>query len=381
MDVDEIIMFPAASKKVLSIHSGLREQIVSCEWQEGDMLPTELELAERFECSPNTIAKAMALLAQEGLVERKARVGTRVVRNVPLIRGNDKRHRPVARHMEAFAFIYPSDLHEGIWLTVKGFQNAAHKHSRRAVLLPTGNDYQKEAEYISNLPEFQVRGAVIYPMIFTPEHLSAFSRLLLTVDFPSVLASVNLIGLGRPVVTVDAFHAGYTMTRYLIDKGLRRIGFFSNGADSVSMRDRYLGFCRAMEEAALPIADERVFRVSRINPDYTDPTREGMELARGYLLRAKGLQGVVCTNDYLACGLIRAAGESGLRVPKDLLVTGIDDGTLATQCEVPLTTYHVPHETIGVKAFELLEKCAANKEKAFISDVLLRGRLVVRQSA
>ncbi|EIQ00447.1 transcriptional regulator [Opitutaceae bacterium TAV1] len=374
-------MIPTASKKVRNIHADLRERVLACEWQQGETLPTELELAERFGCSPNTIAKAMALLAHEGLVERRARAGTRILRNTPLSDAQSAQPGEGGVELDAFAFIYPSEQHEGIWRTVQGFQAAAHASDRRAVMLTTGNDYRKEAEYISRLSEFHVRGAVVYPKILTPEDQAAFSQLLVSARFPMVLASVNLLGLGCPSVTVDAFHAGYTMTRHLITQGLKKIGFFSNGAGSVSMRDRYLGYRKAMEEASFPMPAEWVFLEPTMHPNFADPVREPTELARGYLAQARSVEGVVCNTDFLALGILQAARELGLRVPDDLRVTGIDDYTLASKSDIPLTTYHVPYETIGAKTFEVLAARVANRGIGPVADTQIRGEIVIRASA
>ncbi|AHF92859.1 transcriptional regulator [Opitutaceae bacterium TAV5] len=373
-------MTPVASKKVRNIHADLRERVLACEWQQGETLPTELELAERFGCSPNTIAKAMALLAHEGLVERRARAGTRILRNTPATEPASSHTGEGGVELDAFAFIYPSEQHEGIRRAVQGFQAAAHERERRAVMLTTGSDYRKEAEYVSRLSEFHVRGAVLYPNVRVPGDLAALSHLLVSARFPIVLSSVNLLGMGCPAVTVDAFHAGYTMTRHLLKQGLREIGFFSNRAGSVSMRDRYMGYRQAMEEAGLPMPTERVFLEPVMNPDYADPLREPTELARGYLAQARGVEGVVCNTDFLALGLLRAAREIGIRVPHDLRVTGIDDYALASQGDIGLTTYRVPDELIGRRAFEVLEERVRNP-RGPIPEIQLRGEIVVRESA
>lgn len=358
------------------IHQELRERVLAGEWQPEEKLPTEMELAQRFDCSVGTMSKAMALLAHEGLVERKARAGTRVL---PVRRNGGGEAGGV--ELDAFAFIYPSAQHEGIWRTVQGFQGAAHARNRRAVMLTTGTDYRKEAEYISRLSEFHVRGAVVYPSVLTPEDQAAFSQLLVSAKFPMVLVSINLLGLGCPAVTVDAFHAGYTMTRHLIGRGLKKIGYFSNRSGSVSMRDRYMGYRKAMEEGGLPMPAEWVLLEPSMHPNFADPVREPTELARGYLAQARAVEGVVCNTDYLALGLIQAAHELGLRVPEDIQVTGIDDYAIASSGQVPLTTYRVPYETIGAKAFEVLESRVAAQGAGPVSDVQIRGEIVVRQSA
>lgn len=55
------------------------ERIRSGEWPPGTLIPTELELAKTFGCARATVNRAMSELAREGIVERRRRVGTRVV--------------------------------------------------------------------------------------------------------------------------------------------------------------------------------------------------------------------------------------------------------------------------------------------------------------
>ncbi len=56
----------------------LRKMIAQKEYQENGLLPDELTLANRFGVSRGTMRAAIAILVQEGVLERRAGVGTRV---------------------------------------------------------------------------------------------------------------------------------------------------------------------------------------------------------------------------------------------------------------------------------------------------------------
>ena len=58
----------------------LRRRIVTCEIPEGSLLPTTEELEREFGVSRITVQKALALLAEEGLVHRKRGLGTFVAK-------------------------------------------------------------------------------------------------------------------------------------------------------------------------------------------------------------------------------------------------------------------------------------------------------------
>lgn len=63
---------------------------------------------------------------------------------------------------------------------------------------------------------------------------------------------------------------------------------------------------------------------------------------------------VMCVNDVLAIGALRAAREMGLVVPDDISITGFDDIEIAVLAEPALTTVHVPHREMGRRAAGML---------------------------
>ena len=61
-----------------SIREAIRERIASGEWPPGSLMPGEVGLAEEYQCSRTTVNRALQTLAEDGLIERKRRAGTRV---------------------------------------------------------------------------------------------------------------------------------------------------------------------------------------------------------------------------------------------------------------------------------------------------------------
>jgi len=362
----------STQRKTTVIHAVLREEILGGVWAVGGQLPNEVEMARRFGCSAGTVNKAVALLVHEGLVVRKNRSGTRVI-------SNSLTPHPRQAQLDAFAFIYPSDKHESIWRTVSGFQDAARDAGRRILTLTTAADQRRDAELFSRLEEFDVKGAVIYPSLLTPEDYVHFTQILLKSKVPVVL-TVNFPGLGFPSVVIDGFHAGYTMTRHLIGRGAKRIGHLSNGAWALHMRDRYLGYCWALEEAGLEEPENGVLLEAAMNPNFRDPVAEPKRIAENFLTRCGKLDAVMCANDFLGIGLTVAARGAGLRVPEDLMVVGIDDLALSATENISLTTYQISFENRGHIAFHLLEDLLAEKPLKCL-ETRVRGQIVVRGSA
>ncbi len=67
-----------AGAKAHSIATEVRRRIVERRWRQGERIPDEAELAIEFDAARATVNKALQLLADEGLLDRRRRAGTRV---------------------------------------------------------------------------------------------------------------------------------------------------------------------------------------------------------------------------------------------------------------------------------------------------------------
>jgi len=61
-----------------AVRNEVLRRIRTREWMPGDWIPHEVELAAQFECSRNTVNRALREIADSGLIERRRRAGTRV---------------------------------------------------------------------------------------------------------------------------------------------------------------------------------------------------------------------------------------------------------------------------------------------------------------
>jgi DNA-binding LacI/PurR family transcriptional regulator len=364
-----------ATPKISSeaLYDVLCQRITSGDYKVNERIPTERALARAFGCTCSTVSKAMARLVHDGLVERKTRAGTRVLRNKP----TRETSRP---QLDAVAFVYPSEQHEGIWRIVQGFQRAAHASQRRIVMLTTGTDFHKEGEIVGRLDEFSVKGAVVYPVLPEPKDRLYFAQMLQACRFPVVLVDASMPGFGASAVVVDGLHAGYTMTRHLLAQGLRKIGFLANGAWVPSVQNRYGGYRWALEEAGIEAQPGWAFLEPSMHPDFEHPLEKTHAFTKRFLEHTRGLEGVVCSDDFLALSCLGSARELGLRVPEELKVVGLGDYAASDQREPSLTTYHIPFEEMGRKAFQTLD-ALLNTSPMPECETRIRGEIVIRQSA
>jgi len=60
------------------VKESIRKRILAGDWPPGEFIPNEVDLADEFKCARATVNRAVRELAEEGLVERKRKAGTRV---------------------------------------------------------------------------------------------------------------------------------------------------------------------------------------------------------------------------------------------------------------------------------------------------------------
>lgn len=160
----------------------------------------------------------------------------------------------------------------------------------------------------------------------------------------------------QPAVGFDNKHAMAELARLVIRQGHRHIACISAPiAANDRARGRVEGIRLAMTEAGL--AGDKLLLTQ------TPYGIEAGEIAfRSTLAIAPETTAVMCANDVLAIGALRAAREMGLRVPDDISVTGFDDIELAMLAEPALTTVHVPHREMGRRAASMLIQMVKQRE-------------------
>ena len=139
-------------------------------------------------------------------------------------------------------------------------------------------------------------------------------------------------------------------------------------------RERLLGYLEALKPAGITPLVHR-----QRNSDDVEAHAAALDL----LSRDDRPTAVLCFSDVIATGVLRAADELGLQVPRDLSVVGFDDSPLARRVRPQLTTVRQDVAEKGkVSAAELKRVMEAKRggTKARAKHLVLPTELVVRDS-
>ncbi|MDQ2717859.1 MAG: LacI family transcriptional regulator [Chloroflexota bacterium] len=154
---------------------------------------------------------------------------------------------------------------------------------------------------------------------------------------------------GIPWVGADNRTGAYEATRYLIGLGHRRIASIQGPLKYKVSRDRYQGYQDALQEAGVPL-DPTLVQEGDFMPT------GGLSCARAFFARprAERPSAVFAGSDLMAYGVMAAAEEFGLRIPRDISLVGFDDNPSSAHMRPALTTVRQPFSDMGQRAIELL---------------------------
>lgn len=152
---------------------------------------------------------------------------------------------------------------------------------------------------------------------------------------------------GRPFVAIDDEKASRDLTEYLISRAHRRIGFIKGHPLHGAAAKRLLGYQAALREHGIP-PDESLIASGNFSFE------SGVECARRLLSLRHAPSAIFAANDDMAAGVMHAAYENGLEIPRELSVVGFDDSPTARYVYPTLTTVRQPVRAMAHAAVDCL---------------------------
>jgi DNA-binding LacI/PurR family transcriptional regulator len=174
---------------------------------------------------------------------------------------------------------------------------------------------------------------------------------------------------GRLEAWLDDRAAAAQATRYLLGLGHRTVHYMSIPSSTVRVGQRAEGWRHALVDAGRPVPEPL---------DGGWSPRSGYLAARSVVADPQ-VTAVLCGNDDLALGVLRAAREAGRDVPGDLSVMGFDDAPYAAYTHPALTTVRLDFEGLGRGAFGMLHRLL-DPENAPAPPLWAEPELIVRES-
>ena len=230
---------------------------------------------------------------------------------------------------------------------------------------------QLASDILSLVHRLRVDGIVLLPPI--SERQDVVDVLLENKCHLVRIASARLDSKSQFVLSNDRLAAA-DMVRYLIGEGHEKIGFVSGPGDYRSAHERLTGFKDELINHSIVVIDDYI-----VEGGYT--FESGIECGERLLSLDEPPTAIFASNDEMAAGVIKAAHNKGLNIPRHISVAGFDDSPIASRLSPSLTTIRQPVRDMGRSAASLLLKSIVEpvEETALPSDEMT-PTLVVRDS-
>ncbi|MCL2058451.1 MAG: GntR family transcriptional regulator [Oscillospiraceae bacterium] len=348
----------------------IKEQIERGAYQPDDKLPTEQVLAQMFHVSRITSTRALNELQSMGLIVRRQGSGSYVA---------SKQARGAPQHSEKYiAMIIPyvalqGRLHE----ILQGISDTLARRGYHLIIYNSGLDSASERTLLLRARTNGMCGIILYPKVDNTNIDIVYDMYIN--KFPILLVDKKYSDIPISNVCVDNHKGAYDVTRLLLDRGHRNIGFVTNRRmeEVYSIRERYFGYCEAMRDFDVPVNFEFVVRSDMDVQDEPTSIQQAADISQKLLLG--GATALFAVSDVVAFKVLKGCESVGVRVPDDLSLVGFDNLPQCAYTTPPLTTCEQDFIKVGELAVELLLRQIEHSDYSFI-ERRVPAKLCLRES-
>ncbi len=255
---------------------------------------------------------------------------------------------------------------------ISGIENYAKEKGYFVVITNSHDSHEKEKKCIEHLMEIGAAGVICSIAQETKnfDHFNYLTSRKIPLVFFDRVAMNDLISS----VVTDNTNIARELTQHFYDHGARRIACLAGPQNLSISCERTAGYLTGLVECGLPVSTDYM-----INAPLNAASAE--EATYKLLKLSSPPDAILCINDTMAFGAMRAIREAGLRIPDDIALSGFTNEMHATVVEPPLTSVEQPTDKIGREAAKILIHQIENGLIEVPKQVALKSRLIIRKSS
>lgn len=178
-----------------------------------------------------------------------------------------------------------------------------------------------------------------------------------TSKLPTVVVGSYLDQAPFPCVRPNDEQGIYEAVKYLVKYGHEEIVLVNGPYSSIKSIRCEEGFLKAMQDEGLEVSSKSIIE----SKEY-DMFASYLALDKYFSINNNPGTAMVCSSDYLALGVLKAAVKHGIDVPKEMSVIGFGNVPLAQFSQPELTTMHTDLSGIGMQAAKMLASLIEGKK-------------------
>lgn len=185
------------------------------------------------------------------------------------------------------------------------------------------------------------------------------------IKFPFVTVG-EPVGIREPIdwVDINNFQGGQQAVEHLLAQGYKNIAFIGGSQNEVFNKNRLSGYKSALISKGLECKQEYI-------QEGNSSKNDGFETMRRLLGLPQPPDAVICSDNVLCMGAMKAVKNANLLIPDDVGVLSFDNFPIAELLEPSLTTVDIDVFELGVQAanilFKLIDNPEARQQQSLIS--------------
>ena len=321
-------------------------------YQPGQQIPSTKELSRQMSVSLVTAHRALQELVSSGILERSQGRGTFVVEGKPA--SAKKMRLGLVLHPEAsMADFYHSQLLEGM-------RQGCREEDAELMILQFGEHVRDNCDGF----------LLVNPR---PDEIDRFAQKH-AARKPTLVVGARSNHEGIYYIDVDNVNLAQQAVEHLHRLGHTRIAYLGSIDDLSNSRDRRAGFAATCDRLKIPDAQRTHVDAS----GWRLTESETMALNR-LLASKKRPTALLAGGYYLSLDAYAAAAVTGLRIPDDLTIVGVDDPPSAVHLSPPMTTISQPLTQLGLSAVTAISEYLNHDQP--LHNQTLRPNLIIRESS
>lgn len=262
-----------------------------------------------------------------------------------------------------------SDLQNPFFTSlVAAVEHVAVRNGFSVMLCNTDEQLDRERGYLATAIAQRMAGVVVS---VTSQEDSDLSEVL-AAGVPTVVVDRRVHDFSGDTILLDNVRAGRMAVQHLLELGHRDIVCLAGPSGVSTTEDRLRGALDALDEAGVTHDDRRMLR-----SDLRAGDAEGM--VRQLLDGPHRPDAIFATNGPVTVGAYQAIQASGLRMPQDISLVGVDDERWAQLVRPSVTLVAQPVAEMGERAAEQLLRRGTEPDAPPLH-LLLTPRLLIRES-
>jgi LacI family transcriptional regulator len=273
------------------------------------------------------------------------------------------------RKTQTIGLVVPDISNPFFSYVCRNIQTISHKLGYSLVVCNTDDNLDLEIEHINLLWSKGVDGLIVMPVGQKYGHLEK----IVEEKVPLVLIDRCFDDLPVSSVVVDNYRGAFDAVDHLASYGHQRIGIIQGLPNTFTNDGRLRGYRDALEKYRLAFDEKLV-----VGREFRKET--GYIETKLLLHLPDPPTALFSTSDLITLGVLRAIDEEGYSIPGDVSLISFDDIEFAPYLRCPLTTVVQPKEHMGEIAVKLLNDQMKNPLPGGEQRVVLRPKLVIRDS-